>query len=328
LTLELVEAARLAAAELSIEARIVGPSDDRARLHTLLGIGYQRDFLAVFDSAANDRPTPRRVAWVGEPLLPLGETGGGLAARLGRSPLLDLVRVPLRPLRGIPLPQPLARVRGEMLGERERARNARDLERVAGLCDVLVVTNKSAASVLQHRGVAASVVPWGYAPGVAGEILPPDRGDRDLTVVSLGLMDARVAWRRGGLARLSASDPRLTLVENVWGSDRNALLRRSRVLLNVQRVPGNFIGYRLIIALAAGAVVVTDPMTDPYPFVPGVHFVEAPLESLLDEALALLGDEHRRRRIVEAGQALLTSELTMARSLSRVLRLLAETPGA
>lgn len=319
LTLELVEAARSAAAELGIQARVVGPLDDRTGLRTLLGIGFQRDFLAVLDAGRNDDPGCPRIAWVGEPLLPLGEAGGGLAARLGRSPLLDLARLPLRPLRGVPLPHPLARVRGEMLGEWERYRNARDLDRAARFCDELVVTNRVAAATLARRGVTASVVPWGYAAAVAGEILPPDLGDRDLDIVSLGRTGTWVAWRRRELARLVASEPQLTVAENVWGPERNALLRRSRVVLNVQRVPGNFVGLRLLLALAAGAVVVTEPMTDPHPFVPGIHYVEAPLDRLLDETRALLTDEKRRRRIAEAGQALLSDELTMANSLRRVL---------
>jgi hypothetical protein len=60
-------------------------------------------------------------------------------------------------------------------------------------------------------------------------------------------------------------------------------------------------------------------MTDPSPFVPGVHFVEAPLEGLLGAGLALLDDEARRREIVAAGQALLHTDLSMASSLRRVL---------
>ena len=319
LTLELVEAARSAAVDLGIQARVVGPLDDRTGLRTLLGIGFQRDFLAVLDAGRNDYPGCPQIAWVGEPLLPPGETSGGLAARLGRSPLLDLARLPLRPLRGAPLPRPLARVRGEMLGEWERYRNTLDLDRAARLCDELVVTNRVAAATLARRGLSASVVPWGYAAAVAGELLSPDMGDRDLAVVALGRTDAWVAWRRRELARLVASEPQLTVAENVWGPERNALLRRSRVVLNVQRVPGNFVGLRLLLALAAGAVVVTEPMTDPYPFVPGIHYVEAPLDRLLDESRGLLADEKRRRRIAEAGQALLSDELTMVNSLRRVL---------
>jgi hypothetical protein len=60
-----------------------------------------------------------------------------------------------------------------MLGEWERYRNARDLDGAAGFYDELVVTNRAAAATLARRGVTASVVPWGYAAAVAGEILPP-----------------------------------------------------------------------------------------------------------------------------------------------------------
>jgi hypothetical protein len=208
-----------------------------------------------------------------------------------------------------------------MLGDWERYRNALDLDRAARFCDELVVTNRVAAATLARRGLSASVVPWGYSAAMAGEILPPAMGDRDLAIVALGRTDAWVAWRRRELARLVASEPQLTVAENVWGPERNALLRRSRVVLNIQRVQGNFVGLRLLLALAAGAIVVTEPMTDPYPFVPGIHYVEAPLDRLLDETRALLADEKRRRRIAEAGQALFSDELTMVNSLRRVLAL-------
>jgi hypothetical protein len=116
-----------------------------------------------------------------------------------------------------------------------------------------------------------------------------------------------------------SQEPRLTACEGLWGEDRTALLRRTRLVLNVMRVPGEFIGLRLVMAIAAGAVVVSEPMTDPFPFVPGVHFVEAPLARLLDEARNLLEDEPRRRKVAEAGQALLEGQLTMTQSLQRVL---------
>jgi hypothetical protein len=75
----------------------------------------------------------------------------------------------------------------------------------------------------------------------------------------------------------------------------------------------------LVLALATGSVVVTEPLVDPFPFVAGEHFVEAPLDGLLDAARGLIADEPTRRRIAEAGQALLTGELRMARCLSRAI---------
>jgi hypothetical protein len=130
-----------------------------------------------------------------------------------------------------------------------------------------------------------------------------------------------MAGPRSVVERLRADEPRLTLLDGVWGAQRCDLLRRARVVLNVARSPGDFVGVRLVLAIAAGAVVVSEPITDPFPFVAGVHFVEAPLERLLDTAREIEADEPRRRHIAEAGQALLTGELSMAHCLSRVLGL-------
>ncbi len=60
-------------------------------------------------------------------------------------------------------------------------------------------------------------------------------------------------------------------------------------------------------------------MTDPWPFVPGVHHEEASATDLLAVAADLAADEPRRRRLVEAGQALLRDELSMRASLAAVL---------
>jgi hypothetical protein len=111
----------------------------------------------------------------------------------------------------------------------------------------------------------------------------------------------------------------LTIVQGVWGSERAALLRRTRVVVDVHRIPGNFVGLRLLLTLAAGAALVTEPMTDPWPFVPGIHFLEAPMSDLLDVARHLADDEGERTRLIEAGQTLLRDSLTMQVSLERVL---------
>ena len=63
----------------------------------------------------------------------------------------------------------------------------------------------------------------------------------------------------------------------------------------------------------------TEPMTDPWPFVPGVHHLEVPATDLLAAAADLAADETHRQRLVEAGQALLRDELTMRASLEAVL---------
>ena len=223
------------------------------------------------------------------------------------------------------LPRPLARARTAALIERQRAANLREVERLARTVDRLVVTSRDRRAALLEYGLSAEVVPYGYSAAVAGQITPPDRGSRDLAFVSLGTPNSPPAGRRSvverWVERLPAEEPRLTVLAGVWGQERGDLLRRSRVVVSVARIPGEFSGVRLVLAIAAGAVVVSEPMTDPFPFVAGVHFVEAPLEGLLDAARELHADEPRRRRIAEAGQALLMGELSMARCLGRALGL-------
>jgi hypothetical protein len=131
---------------------------------------------------------------------------------------------------------------------------------------------------------------------------------------------ARHTRRARLVARLVASTgPDLLVCHDTWGARRAALLRRTRVIVDIHRVPGNFVGMRLLLALAAGAVVITEPMTDPHPFVPGVHYVEAPVDGLLDAAQLVLADGDRHQAIVAAGQRLLTTDLSMERSVARVL---------
>lgn len=322
LTREYVDSALAAAAELGLEARLVGPGEDQAGLGVLLAVGWQGSFLPMLAAP----PVCPRIVWVGEPLVSARDKGGGLLAAAARSRAMDLLRFPLRPLRFAPLPRPLARLRSAATLERERARNVRQLQALVRAADHLVVTSRDRRATLAELGIEADAVPFGYAPAVAGTLTSPEATPRDLPLVFLGVTDPRIGWQRSVIQRWRSEVPGLTVAQDVWGAERNSLLRRARVVLNVQRVPGNFIGTRLVLALAAGAVVVTDPMSDPHPFVPGVHYVEAPLERLLDEARALLADDVRRCRIVEAGQGLLAQELSMTRSLARVLALLGGTP--
>jgi hypothetical protein len=308
LTGELIDAALAGAADLGLDARVVHPGDDQSCLGVLLGIGYQGSFLSVFAAV----PRCRRVIWVGEALISANEPRTGLLTRIARSTAMDYLKFPLRPFKDAPLPGSLARVRASATMERERSRNLREVGRLAGTVDRLVVTSRDRRATLLDHGLAADVVPFGYASAMAGPITPPDRGSRDLAFVSVGRLHPRLAGRRSIVENWRAEEPRLHVLDGAWGAERGELLRRSKVVLNVARTAGEFVGIRLVLALAAGAVVVSEPMTDPFPFVAGVHFEEAPLDRILDAARELEADDARRSRIVEAGQALLVNELSMA----------------
>jgi hypothetical protein len=317
LSSELVEAAMAGAADLGHDACIVRPGDDQSHLGVLLGIGYPDSFLPVFAASA-DCP---RVVWVGEPLRPSGEPSGGPMLHVARSRVMDHLGFVPRSFKDAPLPGRLARARAAATLERQAAKNLRELARLARITDRVVVTSRDRRVALAEHGVNAEAVPFGYAAETAGPITPAGQGSRDLAFVFLGIVDPRVAGRRSIVSRWRAEEPRLTVLDDLWGAERGDLLRRSRIILNVGRTPGNFVGMRLVMAIAAGAVVVSEPMADPFPFVAGVHFVEAPLGGLLDAARGLCADEPRRRAIADAGQALLRGELSMDRCLARALAL-------
>lgn len=312
---ELVAAVLAGAADLGRDARVVRPGDDQSRLGSLLGVGNPGSFLPVFAASA----ASPRVIWVAEPVLLRDEPANGLLGGVARSPVLDHLRHPLEPLKDVPLPGPLARMRASATVEHQRARVVRELGALARRVDRIVVTSRDRREALLDHGVEADAVPFGYAAAVAGPLTSPAADERDLDMVSLGIIHPRMAGRRAVVQRWRAEEPRLHVLDGVWGAERGRLLRRSRTVLNVARTPGNFVGVRLVLALAAGAVVVSEPMTDPFPFVAGTHFVEAPLDRLLDAARELCADEPRRRRIAEAGQALLVGELSMASCLRRAL---------
>jgi hypothetical protein len=127
--------------------------------------------------------------------------------------------------------------------------------------------------------------------------------------------------RRQGIdvdVRGSWTDPAL------WGESRSRLLNQTKLVVHVQRYAGKVAAMRLVIALANGAMVVAEPCYRPDPFVPGVHYAEAPTKELPDLIRYYLEHDEERERIVAAGHRLVTEELTFARSAELMVSILRE----
>ncbi len=224
-------------------------------------------------------------------------------------------------MRAVPIGRPAARWRARILADRLVRANLAELGWAAAQGADLVVTSHDRAAVLSGHGLTARVVPFGYHAALAGPMTPPETGLRDVAIVSLGATSPHL--RRGLLLERFAANhhggPPLLPLDGVWGDERSRILRRSRVLLDVHRIPGTFIGIRLILALAAGVAVVTEPMADGRPFVAGVTHLEVPADELLETARVLVADEDRRRSLVVAGQALLAGRLRLTDALLAVI---------
>ena len=201
--------------------------------------------------------------------------------------------------------------------------NSRLLRRLAraGLPDLLVVHSLDHAEHLAEHGLAAETAPIGYAP-----FFGRDLGlERDIDVLFLGTLE--VPRRTRLLRRLRLAGVDVTAVGSwkdpaFWGENRTRLLNRTKIFLNLSRFPGQSSGSRLVLGLANGALVLSEPMYRPAPFVPGEHFVSAPLDELPALVERYLDDEAARRAVVDRGFSFMTREVTMERSVAKILTLL------
>lgn len=270
----------------------------------------------------------------GDVVLVLGNAGWFPALRR------DLLAAPAarRPLVAVWHTEPLPLPRSA--GIREPRRHARELVKVAlrddrandpatnhrrlrelvdgGAVDLVFTGGPASRQFLAEQGIASADLAVGCHPA-----LGRDLGlERDIDVMFLGATDAprrrRVlrSIRRRGIDVVQAGswhDPRF------WGEERTRLLNRVRILLNLPRRPAEASKTRLILGMANGALVVSEPMYDARPFESGKHYVSADVDELPEAIRRLLADGEERRRIAAAGHRFATTEVTLERSVDRLL---------
>src|SRR4051794_16144715 len=260
---DLIAAVAAAARDRGIEPiDVLRPVDiDELGLDQLLLVGRPGRF----------RPfLPRHVSvpttvWTGEPLPPPGRLTGAT----GRAHLVRRVARPAgATLRSIRLPGNLDRRRVAVTTDRLTGANLHELLMAVDAGADIVVTSRDRTATLATWGITARTVPFGYHACHAGAMTPPEAAPRDIPLLLLGSRAGHTR-RAAAVDRLRANGALhgLRVEEASWGAERDALLRQTRVMLDVHRVPGNFVGLRLLLSLAAGVALVSEPMTDPWPFV-------------------------------------------------------------
>jgi hypothetical protein len=202
---------------------------------------------------------------------------------------------------------------------------------IEGAATVLDI-NTHGVDALRERGHDAIHLRLGGVPSMRA---PDVVRDRD--VVFLGASTARRAARLASLAPLlwdRRSELRLFRFSApvdqqvpgvVFGTDKYALLARSRILLNLHRddvVPGYFEWARMVEAMANGCAVLTEPSTGFWPLVDGKHFVTA--TDLGRELVTLLDDPDACAELGEAARSAVLDEYPLVDSLRPVLERLDE----
>lgn len=191
-----------------------------------------------------------------------------------------------------------------------------------GLLDVLGLSSSVYAEVFARRGIPSLLVPRGHHPSY-GRLL---HTERDIAVTWMGKTRS---WRRDlairRLARHLAEAGHTVAIHDgvmqpfIYGEERTRLLNRSRFVLNLASHPDDELSIRHFIAAANGAVVVSEPNNNQYPFLPGTHFLSAPLEELPGLIDHYLAHEDQRRAMAERMHALTTGKLTLQASIGTLL---------
>jgi tetratricopeptide (TPR) repeat protein len=132
--------------------------------------------------------------------------------------------------------------------------------------------------------------------------------EEDIDVLFYGSMNERRAAVLHDLERRGA---RVHAAFGVYGDERDRLIARSRVVLNVHYYEAKvFEIVRVSYLLGNGRAVVSERGADPAqeaPFEQGVAF--APYEGLVDTCLRLLGEPETRQRLANAGQLVMSARL-------------------
>ncbi|MCC6262356.1 MAG: glycosyltransferase family 1 protein [Bryobacterales bacterium] len=193
------------------------------------------------------------------------------------------------------------------------------------LPDVLFVSAPGRREFLAERGIESHFVPVGYLPEMGRDL----HSERDIDVLFLGSLDVprrnRIlkSLRKQGVSLAAYGDWKNPAY---WGESRTVLVNRAKILLNLPRTAGEYSGIRILLGLANKSLVVSEPIYDPHPYIPGTHFVMGALEEIPGLISRYLEDDAARMEIVDAGYRAALNEFSMERSLQRILEIVAANP--
>ena len=198
------------------------------------------------------------------------------------------------------------------------------LRRAGAVFDI----NARSVAALRRAGIPARHLRPGYSK--LRDVFDPE-AEREIDVMFLGSHTlhrtrqlsrcARLLARHNCLLQLSdASHPNTGGSSSFIAEGKSDLLKRTKIILNVHRGADTYLEWlRVLDAIHAGAVVVTEQSNGLSPLVSGEHLLVAGPESLPYVLEAALRDDDRLRRLRSQAYEQIRSMLPFARSVS-VLR--------
>jgi hypothetical protein len=245
---------------------------------------------------------PFVIAWHTEPL-PLPRASG---VRAPLPNLRELAKIVTRDTRATDV--------------RTNARRLRQMKR-RGIPDLLVVSTASRQAFLAENGIESHFVPLGYSPSSGRDL----GLERDIDALFVGVMSDPRHRRAARSVRAKGIDlvarGGWTLAGGLWGDERLETINRARTFLGFQRNPGELSGMRMLLGMACRSLVISEPIVSPEPYVPGTHYASVTLADMPEAIRYYIDNDAERARIADAGHRFVTTELTLERSVSKILEL-------
>ena len=185
------------------------------------------------------------------------------------------------------------------------------------IVDVLFVFGGEQEEYAKEKGYDAVRFDYGYHPNF-GDLMGLDR---DVDVLFLG--ETRPRRRRKLLDKLKHDGIDVTTRGSwhrkdgaLWGAERTRALNRTKILIHLQRYPGKVASKRFVLAMANGALVISEPSYRPDPFVPGKHFVSAPVEQMPELIRHYIAHPAEMAAITSEAHRFVTEEVTSGDGLA------------
>jgi len=195
-----------------------------------------------------------------------------------------------------------------------------------GWLPALAETSWMFAKFHTGHGLPTFCIPWGTSPSWHQRL----DLERDIDVLWLG--KRRTRRRSNNIERIRqrvAADGRVMHVadgvENplVYGDERTRLINRSKITVNVmQNWYDNSFHMRFHIDAGNRSLVISEHLPPHYKeYVPGFHYVSADVADVPDTILHYLRHEDERNEIAENAYQLVTTKLTFATSVGKLMEL-------
>ncbi len=186
--------------------------------------------------------------------------------------------------------------------------------------DLLVVSTAAKKVLLGNKNIQNIHIPIGYDRRWGRQM----QSERDIDVLFFGNLysSRRKKILKNVFEKLKKANITLKVVDShCYGSRRTELLNRTKIILDISRVPWDYAGLRFLMSMSCGALVVSETVVYPEPYKPNVHFVHGPIEELPDLILYYLNDEIERNKITRSAHSFVTEKISMASMLEKIINI-------